>query len=87
MPVSHWGAHSTRGAGVQFFKSLGMRPEEVFELGKWKNYAAFQSHYLRVGVVTAASSRVVKRVLGEVHRISPLEGAEPEWPPPCGASE
>ena len=36
-----WKAHSTRGAGVAMYKSLGFTSEEVCELGKWKNVSAF----------------------------------------------
>ena len=43
-----WKAHSTRGAGVAMYKSLGFTSEEVCELGKWKNVSAFTSHYLRL---------------------------------------
>ena len=43
-----WKPHSTRGAGVTMMKNLGMASEEVCEIGKWKNVAAFTSHYLRL---------------------------------------
>ena len=43
-----WKAHSTRGAGVAMYKSLGFSSDEVCEIGKWKNTSAFTSHYLRL---------------------------------------
>ena len=54
LDMSHWGAHSTRGAGVNFYKAQGLHPEEVCEIGKWKNLQAFTQHYLRVGAVQKA---------------------------------
>ena len=44
-----WGPHSTRGAGVAFYRKLGLSSEEVCELGKWKNVSTFASHYQRLG--------------------------------------
>jgi hypothetical protein len=35
VPVSIFGPHSTRGAGVQLYKRLGMSSEEVCEIGRW----------------------------------------------------
>ena len=49
--MSFFGPHSTRGAGVKFYKSLGMSSEVVCELGKWKNTEAFSKHYLRLSAV------------------------------------
>ena len=40
IPTQIWGAHSTRGAGVLLYKSLGLTSEEVCEIGKWKNVQA-----------------------------------------------
>ena len=37
LDMTHWGAHSTRGAGVRLYKQRGLQPEEVCELGQWKN--------------------------------------------------
>ena len=72
--MSQWGAHSTRGAGVRFYKTQGLQPEEVCELGQWKNLQAFTQHYLRVGA-TQKAAQVVNSL---VHKTSPLESAEPE---------
>ena len=44
IPTSHWQAHSTRGAGVLFYKRKGFLAEEVCELGQWKNSQAFSAH-------------------------------------------
>ena len=77
IPVSHWTAHSTRGAGVLLYKNLGLSSEEVCELGQWKNAQAFTNHYLRLGAVEKASI-ALKKVPRNVHTASPHEGAEPE---------
>ena len=50
-----WGPHSTRGAGVKFYKKLGLTSEEVCEIGRWKNTSAFTTHYLRIGAAASAS--------------------------------
>ena len=49
IPVQFWGAHSTRAAGVSFYKGLGLSSEQVCDRGKWKNAEAFTAHYLRLG--------------------------------------
>ena len=69
-----WGPHSTRGAGVLHYKSLGMTSEEVCEIGKWKNTSAFTSHYLRLG----ASKKAGERLSAWVHNVSPGLSAEPD---------
>ena len=74
VPMSMWGPHSTRGAGVQFFKHLGMSSDQVCELGQWKNFEAFQKHYLRVG----AHQEARLRVQNFVHKVSHSTQAEPE---------
>ena len=74
VPMGIFGAHSTRGAGVQFYKQLGLSSEEVCELGKWKNTSAFTSHYLRIGAASAAS----QKLRGLVHNVSPMGSAEPD---------
>ena len=53
-----WGAHSTRGAGVAFYKSLGLSSEQVCEIGAWKDVKSFSSHYLRLGAPTQAALSV-----------------------------
>ena len=55
-------------------KQLGLSSEEVCEIGKWKNVAAFTSHYLRL----EASTKVGEKLQQMVHRVSPLESAEPD---------
>ena len=67
-----WKAHSTRGAGVAMYKSLGFTSEEVCELGKWKNVSAFTSHYLRLNATDKFGSKISQMV----HRLSPLSSAE-----------
>ena len=54
--LQHWGAHSTRGAGVKMYKKMGMGVEQLCELGKWKNLDAFSKHYLRMDAHTGAQS-------------------------------
>jgi hypothetical protein len=75
IPTSHWQAHSTRGAGVLFYKKLGLSSEEVCEVGQWRNSEAFTKHYLRLGAV----KKVATVVGGLVHTFSPRSCAEPEW--------
>jgi hypothetical protein len=75
VPVDHWKAHSTRGAGVFMYKSLGFSSEEVCEIGQWKNAHAFQAHYLRLGAVEKTKN-VLQKI---VHKVSPQDCAEPEW--------
>ena len=58
-----WGAHSTRGAAVLLYKELGLNSEEVCELGKWRNFQAFSSHYLRVGAIGRAQELLTKKFL------------------------
>ena len=74
VPMYFWGPHSTRGAGVQFFKKLGLTSEQVCEMGPWKNLGAFSTHYLRLGAQEAAG----KEVQSWVHRVSKGSEAEPE---------
>ena len=74
VPMGVYGPHSTRGAGVQIYKTLGLSSAQVSELGKWKNTGAFTSHYLRLGAANAAA-----RTLGTlVHNVSPMGSAEPD---------
>jgi hypothetical protein len=70
-----WGAHSTRGAGVSFYKDLGLSSEQVCEIGKWKNSSAFAQHYLRLGAPKEAGRLIEKFV----HKgVSPGPEAEPD---------
>ena len=48
--TAHWRPHSTSGAGVMWWKEMGFTAEEIQQLGQWKNFSAFQAHYLRLGV-------------------------------------
>ena len=70
--TSVWKPHSTRGAGVIMMKKLGLSSEEVCEIGKWKNVAAFTSHYLRLN----ATDKVGSAISNMVHSVSPLRSAE-----------
>ena len=74
-----WKPHATRGAGVTMYKKLGLTSEQVCEIGKWKNVAAFTSHYLRLGAVNAATTTLSTLV----HNVSPLGVAESDltWTP------
>ena len=56
--TSVWKPHSTRGAGVTMLKQLGLSSEEVCEIGKWKNVAAFTSHYLRLEASTKVGGQI-----------------------------
>ena len=78
-----WKPHSTRGAGVTMFKKLGFSSEEVCEIGKWKNVAAFTSHYLRLG----AAQKVGQAIHSLVHRVSPFRSAEPDLPRTAGTKD
>ena len=71
-----FGAHSTRGAGVSFYKRMGLSSEEVAEIGQWKNLSAFQAHYLRLNAAQSVTDKfyIPKRV----HKVSPWDCAEPE---------
>ena len=53
-------------------KGLGMSSEEVGEIGKWKNLAAFTSHYVRPN----ASKTLGSKISQLVHKVSPLRSAE-----------
>jgi hypothetical protein len=74
-----WKPHATRGAGVTMYKKMGLTSEQVCEIGKWKNVAAFSSHYLRLGATNIASHNISQLV----HRVSPLGVAESDltWTP------
>ena len=65
IPVTIFGAHSTRGAAVKMYKSLGLTSEVVCELGCWKNAEAFSKHYLRVGAVETANTIVTNFFLAQ----------------------
>ena len=71
-----WGPHSTRGAGVSFYKRLGMSSEQVAELGKWKDIKTFSQYYLRLQAAQSAAHVLANSSL--VHNVSPLECAEPD---------
>ena len=75
VPMEVFGPHSTRGAGVKFYKDLGLSSEQVCELGQWKNAGAFTTHYLRLGAAETAE-RILNPFL--VHSVSSSRGVEPE---------
>ena len=52
--------HSTRGAGVQFFKRQGLSSEEVCQIGQWRDVQSFASHYLRLNAAEKAGVTVGK---------------------------
>ena len=74
VPVSLFGAHSTRGAAVKMFKKLGLSSEIVCELGQWKNTEAFAKHYLRIGAAQVAGSVLAQKL---VHRVPSCSSDEP----------
>ena len=73
MPTSYFGAHSTRGAAVKMFKSLGLLSELVCELRGWKNATAFTAHYLRLGASEHAGSIISNSL---VHKVPSCESDE-----------
>ena len=73
--TAHWKPHSTRGAGVLHWKKMGLSQEEIQQLGQWKNFTAFQAHYLRLGVAEKAQ----KLMKAGVHKTSPGLSAESDW--------
>ena len=75
VPIKAFGPHSTRGAGVKMYKSLGLSSEYVCELGKWKNPTAFTAHYLRLGA-TEVAAQALSPLL--VHTVSSSRSAEPD---------
>ena len=72
----HWGAHSTRGAGVYFYKTLGLSSEQVAELGKWKDIKTFSEFYLRLQSTKTATNLISN--LPWVHTVSPGDSADPD---------
>ena len=73
VPVSVFGAHSTRGAAVKMLKEFGLSSEVVCELGAWKNGEAFSKHYLRINAAKKASSVLVNKF---VHKVPSCRSAE-----------
>jgi hypothetical protein len=73
IPTTVFGAHSTRGAAVKMYKSLGLSSEMVCELGVWKKFEAFSKHYLRLGAALSAE-KILSQEL--VHRVPSWESAE-----------
>ena len=71
-----WGAHSTRGAGVAFYRRLGLSAEEVCEIGKWKDVNAFTTHYQRLDAHHKASEGIHNLV----HNTSQSEPKESRTP-------
>ena len=72
--TAHWGPHSTRGAGVTFYRQLGLQADEVCEIGKWKSTEAFGKHYSRLGATKSARVSLERFV----HTVSPGDCAEPD---------
>jgi len=97
VPVSVFGPHSTRGAGVRMFKNLGLASEVVCELGAWKNTEAFAKHYLRIGAAQVAGSVLSQKLVHSVPSwrsdekggsSSPGTGRDPgRRDPPCEARD
>ena len=72
--TAHWGPHSTRGAGVTFYRQLGLPADEICEIGKWKSTEAFSKHYLCLGATNSARVGLERFV----HNVSPGDCAEPD---------
>ena len=69
MPAStpiFFGAHSTRGAGLDLFRQLGLSAEQSAEGGSWANLTAFNSHYSRLGAKDFLAKALQSR-LSSVH--------------------
>ena len=75
-----WTAHSSRGAGVQLYKSWGLLSEEVEELGRGGKFQAFSRHYLRVGTAKKAGQSLMSAL---AQKVSPGQRAEDDgsWTP------
>jgi hypothetical protein len=73
VPVSVFGPHSTRGAGVKMLKDFGLPSEVVCELGSWKNSEAFSKHYLRLGAAKTVANVLVQKF---VHKVPSCQRAE-----------
>ena len=97
VPMSVFGPHSTRGAGVKMFKKFGVSSEVVCELGAWKNSEAFAKNYLKIGAAQVAGSVLSQKL---VHTVpswqraekggssSPGTGKDPgRRDPPCEAQD
>ena len=54
-----YGAHSTRGAGVNLWASLGLKPEMIAEIGQWASLQAFSKFYLRLKALPHAESFIL----------------------------
>ena len=50
-----FGLHATRGARLQFSKSLSLSMDHARDVGCWANYGAFKVHYERVRAVQSLS--------------------------------
>jgi hypothetical protein len=57
-------------------KFLGLTPEQVCELGQWKNGSTFSAHYLHLGAADSAT-KLIDPVL--VHTVSSSNQVESEW--------
>ena len=74
-----WGAHSTRGAAVAFYKKIGLCSDSVASLGQWKDLKAFAAYYLRLHAAERASSLLTATLPTLVHNTSsPLPASEPD---------
>ena len=79
IPSKIWGAHSTRGAGVSLMKKLGLKADEVCEIGRWKNVGAFTSHYQRLEAQGVLENSLGKVLAGKGgHKTSHGQRAEHE---------
>ena len=74
--MSVFGAHSTKGAGVSFYKRMGLSSEIVCEIGQWKNVTAFSAHYLRLNAADTVTQHF--SLPPEVHKVSPVECVDSE---------
>ena len=56
---AEYGAHSTRGAGVNLWASLGLKPEMIAEIGQWASLEAVSKFCLRLKALPHAESSIV----------------------------
>ena len=61
-----FGAHSTRGAGLDLLRQFGLSAEQSAEVGSWANLTAFNSHYSRLGAKDFLAKALQSR-LSSVH--------------------
>ena len=64
---AEYGAHSTRGAGVNLWVSLGLKPDMIARIGQWASSEAFSKFYLRLKALPHAESSIL-HMLSRMHQ-------------------